>query len=139
MIPDSRAAVQIALSGGPLSIDKIAQRTSLHPSTVRRIVLGGDFICSGGWPRTYSVSTGVKEPYLMHYVSPTDFDREEVGEVWQEGKLAFSKDIARIDLNKLTLDVARHKIRAATATLLGLLVILDQLEDGPEWRMEIGL
>lgn len=72
-------------------------------------------------------------------MKPTEILRAEIGQRWQEGKLQFSKDLQKIDLYKLNLDQSREQLRAATATLLGVLVVLDQVEDGPEWRMEIGL
>lgn len=138
----SQEAVEAALARGPQTVDELVEVTGYSATVIRRAVQReGIFKLMTFWPRKYALEAGPLEefPRVVQYVKPLEIPREEIGARWQEGKASFGKDIAQIDLNRLTLDLAREKFRAATATLLGILVTLDQMEDGPEWRSEVGL
>ena len=140
----SQTAVEAALARGPQTVAELVQVTGYSEAVVRRAVQrNGITEIRLFWPRQYALPTdapaspeGVR---TVQYVKPTEIPRSEIGQRWQEGKLQFSKDLQKIDLYKLNLDQSREQLRAATAALLGVLVVLDQIEDGPEWRMEIGL
>lgn len=134
--------MEAALARGPQTIEELAAGTGYAISTIRRAVQRNGIVeLPKYWPRRYALEAGPLEdpPRVVQYVKPLEIPREEIGARWQEGKMSFGKDLAAIDLNRLTLDVSREKFRAATATLLGILVTLDKLEDGPEWRSEVGL
>lgn len=143
----SQNAVNTNLERGPSTVQKIVQETGYSETVIRRALKRGvdkGYLVelTNFWPRQYALSYADPEPEgprTVQYVKPTEFPAGETGQRWQEGKLQFSKDLQKIDLYKLTIDQAKEQIRAATATLLGVLVVLDQIEDGPEWRMEIGL
>lgn len=141
----SNNAVRTNLERGPNTVQKIVQETGYSESVVRKAVQReGIRVVPNTWPREYALIIDEAEPEpeqprTVQYVKPLEFDRAEVGMRWQEGKLKFAKDIQGIDLYKVGLDVARERLRAATAAMLGVLIHLDELEDGPEWRMEVGL
>ena len=139
----SQEAVEAALTRGPSSVEELVASTGFSETSIRKALKRASVVqVPGFWPRRFALSTGEVEstiPVQVQYVKPVEYEPGTVGLRWMEGKAPFAKDLTKIDLNKLPLDTARERLRAGIATLLGVLVILDQTEDGPEWRTEVGL
>lgn len=153
---ESQKAVEAALSRGPKSLTQIVDQTGLTRKTVLRAIDRADVDVEPSWPRIYTLRESafdrmdkpqpevetpepVKAPQYIHIVEPMSFEAIELGPRWQENRVKLGREIGQLDLTKLSLKEAREHFAIEVASLLGVLVILRQIDDGPDWRDQIGL
>lgn len=94
------------------------------------------------WPAKYVLPSDAATTGGVAYipiVEPAAFAEGEAAQRWQKGREMFGSGVKNLNLEKLSLPEARSKFREATSTMLAMVVFLDQIEDGPDWRERAGL
>ncbi len=148
----SQRAVEAALSRGPKSIRELVDETGFSYNTVKAALDRGTILKStNGYPITYTLVTPAieadapnvipidREPRYIHIVKPLDIEMEELGPRWQAAAQKIGQEIAEIDLETLDLKTAIRHLEIEAASILGAIVTLRSVKDGPDWREQIGL
>lgn len=149
---DSQRAVEAALLRGPLTVKQLCDATGYTTNTVKaalkRCRATRDY---GRYPAVYrfgrSAFEGVVMPPVesepevrfLHVVEPLSIPMEELGPRWQENVKKLGDEVASIDLRTLDLKTAIKYLEVEVASLLGALLVLREVKDGPDWREQIGL
>lgn len=145
----SQAEVEKAMAHGPKSIKQLIDITTFSRSTVYKALERAEVVKDNNWPPRYSlVKSALSEPQgaetvteiqYIPIVEPVAYEAGTAAIRWQEGREKFSQALKKLDLSKMSLPEAKEQFRGATATLLGLVIELDKIEDGPDWRERAGL
>lgn len=146
----SQRAIELSLSDGPKSVPELIQATGYSRSTVNSALKRARVVTNMGWPRTFTLvetyDSGKEfapevpvQVKLVHLVDPAPIPTGELGPRWQEARVMLGKNTSAIDLGKLSLTDAKAHFREVAATILGVLVALDDVKDGPDWLDQIGL
>lgn len=146
----SQRAVEAALLRGSKTVAQLMDETGYSRNTVKSALRRCD-AQKEGWPPTYNfITTQAQaevskiialdgEAKVFHLVKPVEIDIEEVGPRWQSGAEKIGREIAGIDLQALDLKTALKHLEVEAASILGVIVALRSVKDGPDWRTQIGL
>lgn len=149
----SQRAVEAALTRGPKTIRQIQDETSLSYTNIKNC-LARARVTTEGWPKVYSLiasafdngwedeeeTAAVREVVkLIHVVTPVEIQMEEVGPRWQANAAKLGEEIAAIDLQTMDLKKAIRHLEIEAASILGVIIALRDVKDGPDWREQIGL
>lgn len=148
----SQRAVEEALSRGPKSIKQLVEETGFTYNTVKAALGRGTILKStNGYPTIYTLVKPAiegdapnvipidREPRYIHIVKPLEIQMEELGPRWQAAAQKIGQEIAEIDLEALDLKTAIRHLEIEAASILGAIVTLRSVKDGPDWREQIGL
>jgi hypothetical protein len=86
-----------------------------------------------------AVPEAAPEVIVQHIVEPLSIPVKELGPKWQEGRSKLGQEVAAIDLAALNLQTAIRHLEVEAASILGAIVALKSVKDGPDWREQIGL
>lgn len=146
----SQKAIESALLRGPRSIKELCDQTGYSHTTVKKALARAqaspDVI---GWPRRYSLVKSNyadlpaprREPEIkyLQLVEPLTIPMEDLGPLWQSKAKKIGEEIGEIDLETLSLKQAIKNLELEAASLLGAIIVLRAVKDGPDWREQIGL
>ncbi|QRI45111.1 helix-turn-helix DNA binding domain protein [Microbacterium phage Shocker] len=148
----SQRAVEEALARGPKSVKQIIEETGFTYNTVKAALGRGTILQStNGYPTIYTLVKPAiesdapnvipidREPRYIHIVKPLEIQMEELGPRWQAAAQKIGQEIAEIDLEALDLKTAIRHLEIEAASILGAIVTLRSVKDGPDWREQIGL
>lgn len=146
----SQREIETCIARGPKTIVEICHETGYSYNTVMAALKRAVTTRSKDWPAEYTLVRSafddgpvpVEEPaapIVVHIVSPVEIPMEQVGTRWQEGRAKIGQEIADIDLEKLSLKKSIKMLEIEAASLLGVIVQLRAVKDGPDWRSQIGL
>lgn len=148
----SQRAVEAALSRGPKTIRQLQDETGYSYNTVKACLNRGIIVQSmTGSPRTFTLVRPAiegdapnvipidREPRYIHIVQPLEIAMEDLGPRWQAASRKIGQEIAEIDLETLPLKTAIRHLEVEAASILGAIVALRSVKDGPDWRQQIGL
>lgn len=148
----SQRAVEAALSRGPRTIRQLQEETGYSYNTVKAALDRGTILRSAsGQPTTYTLVKPAiegdapnvipidREPRYIHIVKPLEIEMEDLGPRWQANAKKLGQEIAEIDLETLDLKTAIRNLEIEAASILGAIVALRSVKDGPDWRNQIGL
>ena len=148
----SQRAVEAALSRGPRTIRQLQDETGYSYNTVKAALGRGVILRNAqGQPTTFTlvkpalegdapnVTAIDREPRYIHIVRPIEIPMEDLGPRWQAGAKKLGQEIAAIDLEVLDLKTAIRHLEVEAASILGAIVALRSVKDGPDWRDQIGL
>lgn len=148
----SQRAVEEALARGPKTARQLCDETGFTYNTVKAALDRGTILKSTtGYPTTYTLVKPAieedapnvipidREPRYIHIVKPLEIQMEELGPRWQAAAQKIGQEIAEIDLEALDLKTAIRHLEIEAASILGAIVTLRSVKDGPDWREQIGL
>lgn len=151
----SQREIETALARGPKAVRDLQAETGYSYNTVMACLRRAETIKSGGWPIRYTLVRSAFEEApkaqlsdmqpiapivkIVHLVEPARFQMEDVGPKWQAGRTKISEEIEALDLESMSLKQAVQSFEIEIASLLGVLVQLKAVKDGPDWREQIGL
>lgn len=147
----SQREIETALARGPRTVKEIQAETGYSYNTIMNALGRAATTRERGWPAKFALVSSffedgpsapvlpLPEPQLVHIVKPIEIPMEDVGPKWQAGRTKIGQEIADIDLESLKLRDAIKHLEIETASLLGVLLQLRAVKDGPDWREQIGL
>jgi len=148
----SQRAVEAALSRGPKTIRELTDETGFSYNTVKAALGRGTILRSiDGQPTRYTLVKPAiegdapnvipidREPRYIHIVKPLEIQMEDLGPRWQAAAAKIGQEIAEIDLETLDLKTAIRHLEVEAASILGAIIALRSVKDGPDWREQIGL
>lgn len=150
---ESQRAIERSLTRGPKTIPQLRDETGYSYSTVVNALNRAETTKSRTqWPATYSLVASAfdpeidskrqgpePDPVLLHIVEPLEIPMEELGPRWQEARKKLGEEITSIDLQTLDLQKAIRHLEIEAASILGAILTLRAVKDGPDWRQQIGL
>lgn len=150
---ESQRAIEKSLTRGPKTIPQLRDETGYSYSTVVNALRRAETTKSREqWPVTYALVHSAfdpeidshrqapeAEPVLVHIVEPLSIPPEELGPRWQEARKKLGEEISSIDLQVIDLQKAIKHLEIEAASILGALLVLRSVKDGPDWREQIGL
>lgn len=144
--------MEAALSRGPKTVRQLCEETGYSYNTVKACLDRGTIVKSvQGQPITFTLVKPAIEgdapnvipidssPRYIHIVKPLEISMEELGPRWQGAARKIGQEIADIDLETLDLKTAIRHLEVEAASILGAIVALRSVKDGPDWREQIGL
>lgn len=146
----SQREIETCIARGPKTIVEICSETGYSYNTVMAALKRAVTTRSKDWPARYTLVRSAFEdgpepveepsaPIVVHIVPPAEIPMEQVGTRWQAGREKIGQEIADIDLQTLNLKKAIKTLEIEAASLLGIIVQLRAVKDGPDWRSQIGL
>ncbi len=138
----SQEIVEQALLKAPKTTRQLIDETGYTYPTVKRaldrIEERGQLKRTATRPVRFSLLSVDGEESLS-LVEPLRIPMLEVGPRWQAGSEKLGKEIMKLDLRVSSLGKSIKILEAEAASILGVLAVLRALEDGPDWREQIGL
>lgn len=146
----SQREIETCIARSPKTVKEIQSETGYSYNTVMNALSRAATTRERGWPARYTLVRSAfedgpqpveepKEPIVVHIVPPAEIPMEQVGTRWQAGREKIGQEIADIDLQALSLKKAIKSLEIEAASLLGIIVQLRAVKDGPDWREQIGL
>lgn len=140
----SQRAVEEALARGPKSIRQLVDETGYTYNTVKAALGRGTILQStNGYPIKYTLVKPAiegdapnvipidREPRYIHIVKPLEIEMEDLGPRWQAASQKIGQEIAEIDLEVLDLKTAIKHLEIEAASILGAILTLRSVKDGP--------